>query len=332
MKTAIIGMGRVGAFADSVATPSGELIIRNHVAAAIASGCELSLLVDRDPSRLREVQTRYGAMPSTVFSTNLDFLNQEKMDLVVLATPPIERLSTLKKIFSTRPAAILLEKPCGANAKEAEDILALSKQLDIPVFVSFNRRLDPGMTKLRNMMPSELPRAVQFRYSKGLKNYGSHIIDHILDWFGPIKSIQADPARENDPDLNSVGFRCVMQCGLLVDVLGVPNSRYDIFEGEVFFNDVVFQFKNNGVEKMYFQTRENLYYPGYVGLDPIPKWQEVRQIGGFQEMYVQLRALTTAGSLDQCSLCYLETAVEGMRAIDAVICSAHAGGTVLMLP
>ena len=328
-KVVICGLGRVGAGAPSVQAGNGDKIIRNHLDAVLSLGAEISALVDPSEVVRREVASKVPGVCDSYLVGGLSDLPVGVADVIVLATPPQDRCSLVEIALALKPKVLLIEKPLALSLKEALEIEGLLRKSATVTRISFNRRVDSGMVKFFEESPQERPISVLFRYSKGLLNYGIHIIDHIVSLFGEVSAVQADPGRTIDPDSMSVGFRCCMKSGLVVNVLGVPHAPYDLFEGEFFYKDCVRSFKNNGVEKNHYAVSESLYYPGYLGMFERQSLSSVQPIGGFVEMHERIKdyVLTGAGDVDQ--LCDINDALHCSMVVDGVLQSAKSDGATI---
>lgn len=326
----LVGLGRVGAQAPAVRGPDGGLVVRNHLEAIKGAGGRIVALVDRLESRRQQARARYGIGPDVADAPQLAQLSPGPVDVVSIATPPEGRLETLAAAIALRPKAIVLEKPPAVDAGVAEQAIRMAEAANVALYIAFNRRTDPGMVKLVQSVPMAQAKAALFRYGKGLVNYGSHAVDHALQWFGPAAAVQAAPWTPADPDAACVSFRCIMQSGLAVDFIGVAGVTYDVFEAEIYLPDRVVGFRNNGVEKVHWKASEDLHYPGYTGLVPAEPIDAPRPIGGFVEMYQELFGAVREGRVPR-SLCTAREGLAVLRVLAAAVQSAKSQGCVVPL-
>ena len=100
----------------------GPNLIRNFDA---IPGCQIGLVCDRKPGRLRYVQERWPHLHVT--KDYHDVVKASDIDAVVIATP----VSTHYALASAALKAgkdVFVEKPLAANSEQAESILALAEQ------------------------------------------------------------------------------------------------------------------------------------------------------------------------------------------------------------
>jgi predicted dehydrogenase len=326
----LVGLGRVGAQAPAARGPDGRAIVRNHLDAIQAAGGKIMALVDRLDSQRAEARRRLQNKAEVAEAEQLSQISAKDVDVMVIATPPGGRLATLEAALALRPKAVLMEKPLAPNEAEAKIVISLTAAASVPLFVAFNRRCDPGIVKFCGSIRFDQVKAALFRYGKGLVNYGSHAVDHALQWFGPAAAVQAAPSVAADPDADCVSFRCIMQSGLAVDFLGVPDVDYDMFEAELYLPDRVVGLRNNGAEKIDLECRDSLYYPGYTGLVPAQPSDAPQPIGGFVEMYRELFAAVREGRTAS-GLCTAQEGLDNVRVLAAAATSARQGGGVIAL-
>lgn len=75
----------------------------------------------------------------------------EQVDAVYIATPPSTHMEYAKKaIAAGKP--VYVEKPMGINKKECEEVLALSKEKQVPLFVAFYRRGLPMFQEIKQRL------------------------------------------------------------------------------------------------------------------------------------------------------------------------------------
>ena len=147
--------------------------------------------IDKDPKKLEDFKNIYKSL---AYSDISDLSKIEKIDVVVIATPTKTHLDVLQKVLSnTNPKLILCEKPLAYNTEEAEEMVMLCEEKRIPIYMNFIRRSDPGIIKVRKQIEIEnfqLPFKAFAWYSGGLLNNGSHLLDLLILWFGPVQGWQ----------------------------------------------------------------------------------------------------------------------------------------------
>jgi predicted dehydrogenase len=229
----------------------------------------------------------------------------------------------MKAALWLRPRVIVIEKPLGTTLAQAQAVASRTRGTEAAVRVNFQRRFDPRFIAARAEFPGT-PRSIVFRYGKGLFNYGSHMVDLLIDWFGAIDYVQAIGfERHSGPD-PSISFVCRMAAGFDATLVGFSGTDYDLFEGEIYFVDRMLSFSAGGAKWTRLTAVDSLYYPGYAHLAETGDRKAVASAGGLQELYSAISAFL----LDRKPLagCDIQSAVAGMVVLDAACRSARQGG------
>jgi predicted dehydrogenase len=167
IRLGLVGCGRVAEF--------GYLPAFRH-----AMGVKLARVADTNQTRCKDIAPGVPAHESI-----RALINAGDVDALIIATP------TRFHVADARCAAeaglpALLEKPPGLNIGEASAIRALNP----PPWIAFNRRFEPGMTRLKGELPdhSDFHLRLELHYRRGawkpfdmqddaLLDLGPHLID-----------------------------------------------------------------------------------------------------------------------------------------------------------
>jgi predicted dehydrogenase len=165
---------------------------------------------------------------------------------------------------------VFAEKPLANTEKEAEKILKLYKQKNIPVVVNYSRRFVPEFKRIKRNVEmgsyGDFITGIGY-YGKGLLHNGSHLID-LLRWFlGEIKKstiidsfIDFD---KNDPSVSAVlNFKKKKNFFLQ----SVNCNVFTIFEIDLLFEKKRIVIKDSGLRIKEYAIRENNIFKGYKNL------------------------------------------------------------------
>ena len=186
----IVGLGKIGIGYDLISDSVNT--IKTH-ARAFENHSNFSLIggIDYLKSARNTFEEIYNAPAFKSLDTALDSL---RPDLVVVASPTNSHLKDIQTIVnSSSVKAILCEKPLAYNVQDAQKIVNLCKFKNIKLYVNYYRRADPAVIDLKNSFSTgkiEIPIKGIVWYSKGILHNGSHFIDLLKFWFGPILSNQ----------------------------------------------------------------------------------------------------------------------------------------------
>lgn len=318
VRVAIAGLGRMGAgYPDAAGQP------RNHLsAAARADGIRVTALIDSDPIQLRKA----GDLPEAAGAKLLDSLDRlpvDAVDVLVDATPSGDRSRAIRQAVACGVDVVILEKPVAASAVEAALLRRTVQNSAVKVRVNFQRRLDPRHLAIRGELKPR-PQTVMAAYGKGLQNYGSHLVDLILDWMGPVAEVRANNPWTAEPD-PSIGFDLRFADGRQGTVVAPGCTGWDIFEATFLGAFGRVDLINGGARIILRRPVQDLVYKGYTHLEEDSCASSTGAVSGLSELYGALRSHFNAGALLPGAT--LEEALLGMQVIDAVKRSALAGGT-----
>jgi len=330
LKVGIAGLGRAGALAPAVPAPAGgEPVIRNHLAAVVSTPAyEIAALVEPDRERLNQAVGLYPAAGKARAYDALADLPAGELDVLILCTPTDSRRQDVLTALSRRPRLLVVEKPLAADTDTGEALLQAAAAAGCALRINFNRRFDGPIQRFWGAIGGA-PNAALCRYTTGLMNYGSHMVDLLTYWFGPVRAVQAIGASSSDAD-PLISFSCQMDAGWPAHVLALPGVAYDQFEMEFYLPDGCARLVNNGVDKHYYRISSDLYYPGYAHLSEAPEYRDATPTGGFAEFH-RLAASALHASTDVPG-CTGSEALANLRLLEAVRESAASGGRVVQLP
>lgn len=102
------------------------------------------------------------------------------IDAVVIASPTAHHFESVKQALKLNPKVIVLEKPMAPSLEQAQAITQLCEQQGIPLYVNYQRRLEPAFSQIKKrFLSGEFGKLVsaQLNYSRGLLNNASHFFD-----------------------------------------------------------------------------------------------------------------------------------------------------------
>lgn len=324
---AVVGLGRIGAGYEPWKSASSKtVVIRNHVDAILATpGLKLAAVAEADQERRSELEAdaRLSGVP---FFQNLEGL-PSGLDIICIATPTAERTRDVGGAIEKTPKLLVIEKPLACTLEEARRLVNTATAKNIGVVVNFPRRLDFGFEEIRKSF-RQTPRKVVIRYGKGLKNYASHAVDWLLQWYGSVRAVQAFGGFQPCEDPN-ISFVCRMGAGFDAVFLGLDGLIYDQFEIDVIFDDRVLELRNSGIEKISRRPVESRYVKGYSQLGDAEFLSQPQSIGGLVELYQAL--VEELRGRKSNAACHAQWALAGMEILDAVERSAAAKGCQIEL-
>jgi predicted dehydrogenase len=203
---AIVGLGKIGMRYDQHL--SAPAYVLSH-ARAFAEHPDFLIAgaADPDPLRREEFSRTFGA---SAYPTAGELMAAVKPDVLVIASPTASHAESLREALDNHtPRVVLCEKPLAYSSVETRAIIDACDRRGIPLLVNFIRRADPGIMEVATRIENgkiATPFKAAVWYSKGLLHNGSHMVDLMRFWFGPVRGIRlvqsgrALPQGDAEPD------------------------------------------------------------------------------------------------------------------------------------
>lgn len=315
IRLAIVGLGRMGA-----SYPDVGGVPRSHLAAAaMTPGVTVVALADPDAARRDEAAAR---APQALLLPDISGLPDGHADVLIDARPPSDRALLARMAKAKGARAVVFEKPLATELDGARLVAQAVAETGLTARINFHRRFDARFRAARAAL-SEAPIAVSAYYAKGLVNYGSHVIDLILDWMGPVEAVRAVGDKFGAED-SSIGFDLRFADGRLGTVRALE-ADFDVFEVTFFTRRARIDIRNGGTHMMLASAVHDLVYPGYSHLAPDALGAQGVPVSGLAELYHELAAhLAGTASLGGATI---DDALTGMAIISAVWRSDADGGS-----
>jgi predicted dehydrogenase len=265
----VIGLGKIGLGYD---LNGPETCCFTHTKAFHRHpGFELIGGVDSLPDRRREFE-QFTGKPAVSVLENLSIKGNPA--IIVIATPPEDRLKIVLECLTLRPALILLEKPLAINVEEGRRIVRLCREHETELCVNYIRRCDPAVLQILSDIRSNKFGAFQSGqvvYSGGVLSNASHLLDLIFFWLGPSAcwdTLGPVPwsSRPGDPDLDFWldfnGRRCVFQA--------VDERVFSMAQVELIFEKAAIRYEDFGRQIALHWVERDPDFPECKRLRPEP--------------------------------------------------------------
>ncbi len=152
---------------------------------------ELVAVMRRDGDLAKDYATRHGV--AKWYDNVTDLINDPEVNAIYIATPPdVHEAYTELAMRAGKP--VYVEKPMARNAAECERMVALGKELGIPLFVAYYRRTLPYFVKLKELIASNIIGDIRF-------------VDITLQWQPYDEEVGEDakPRWRVDPEISGGG-------------------------------------------------------------------------------------------------------------------------------
>lgn len=263
-KAAVIGCGRIGCGFDE---DSKRKNISTHAGAyKNNSKTELVALVDLNQDVLKKYAARFNVQKT--YTSAEEMLKIEKPDILSICTWNATHHELVKLAVQNNVKAIFCEKPISNNIQNAKDMIKLCRENKVILMIDHQRRFDKTHQEIKKFLDNNgLGRIqqVNFYYTAGIANTGSHMFDLLrlffgdVDWVKAFKSANLSP-NPNDPNFDGIiKFKNDIFCS--IHALDVKN--YLIFDLNIMGAKGRIHLTNSGFTVNYFEAKDSEFFSGY---------------------------------------------------------------------
>ncbi|HIE26083.1 TPA: Gfo/Idh/MocA family oxidoreductase [Candidatus Poribacteria bacterium] len=141
---------------------------------------EIELVAIADPVKvaLDEFKERYNIQ--NCYDDAREMLDREELDIVSVATPHKQHAPMTITACSSKPQAVLCEKPMATNLGECDEMMIAAQRNNVKLAIGHQRRFLPAWTRARELIASGAigePRHIVAKGAQGLLNDCSHLLD-----------------------------------------------------------------------------------------------------------------------------------------------------------
>jgi predicted dehydrogenase len=237
LKALLIGCGNIGALYD---LKDPERTWTHAKAFSRAKGIDFEV-ADTDKKALKNISKRYN-VSAVHITDDFDF---SLFHIVSITSPTPTHFGYLKRLLKQNIPVVICEKPVAVLPGELKALLKLYDRSTSKVLVNYIRRFQPAYAVLRDRIASILKEdsctGIVVKYQRGFLNNGSHAFDLLEFVFGIPFSFESIRVQSSRFDSFAFDPTITAQCsygGIPVNICGIINAAYPVFEIELFFKNV----------------------------------------------------------------------------------------------
>jgi hypothetical protein len=186
----IIGGGNIVAGYDSPESDN----IHTHIHAALKHPLiKFDYIVEHDVEQRSLIRRKWKG-DYNCFDLLESALDKFKSDIVIIATPTNNHLTTIKTILSNyNPRVILCEKPTVLNMEQFNELNGILSVNKVKFLTNFQRNFDPSISEISLYLQDKDFEVYNLfsTFPKGVLHNGSHLV-HLLSFLMPNKNISID--------------------------------------------------------------------------------------------------------------------------------------------
>lgn len=268
---ALVGLGAIGMGYDLAVSRVDRVC--THAKALSSHGAFGPIIgIDPDAERRKTFQRAYGG---PAYSDISEALRAYEPVVVVIAAPTVTHGDLLDAVLNrSRPRLILCEKPLAEEPSVARRMVEACETKAVALYVNYMRRSDPAVCAVKRMLDLgeiESPTKGVVWYSKGLIHNGSHLVDLMRHWLGPVVSAhlvrRGRRWEDGDPEPDfvldfaraSVSFHAAWE------------ERYSHYEVELLGQNGRLRYAQGGERVEWQAVVDDPDFAGYRVLDPSPR-------------------------------------------------------------
>jgi predicted dehydrogenase len=224
---AIVGCGRIAGGYD---VPHDDQI-RTHAKAYMKNpDCQLVGVCDSDFNLAQRFAEIWGA--DQIFTNIEELLKECKPDILSVCTPNDMHERHFLEACKAGVPVVWMEKPAASSLSEVERMISFAEISDTRVWVNYFRRYEKGFRDLSAALASlGKLQNVRAMYTKGLRNNGSHMLD-LIDWFfGPIHNVDSVNSHY-DSSFPSASVNIETERAI-VELRALDYNEFEIFELDI---------------------------------------------------------------------------------------------------
>lgn len=186
-KLLIIGCGNIAGGYDLL-QPEEALPLSHAKAFLKHGGFKLTACIDPDVKKLEAFKEHWNIQEGYSSADALSGQAQ-KFDVISICSPTSEHANDLQIALNLSPKLIFCEKPITNNFNETTRLVSVCEEKQIMLAVNYSRRWAPEFAEIKTQLSNQYwgaVRSVNAVYNKGILNNGSHMLDLLDYFFGPL--------------------------------------------------------------------------------------------------------------------------------------------------
>jgi predicted dehydrogenase len=316
LKALVIGLGQIGMGYDLKHNPNAYVLTHAR-AFEQHSAFKLIGSVDID-SKKRDLFEQHYQVPT--FSDFHTAAQQLQPDVISVAAPTALHIELLNAILNfSKPKAVLCEKPMGLNPMQAGEVENKYAQKDCRLYVNYTRRCDPGAMTVKQYLRSEKimgPVKGVVWYSKGIFNNGSHFLNLLQYWLGPVKDIavirRGRMWEEKDPEPDvELEFE-----GGIITLLAAREEDFSHYTVELIARNGRLRYDDGGERITWQAAAPDSVFDGYTVLTP--HGEEIHSQLHLGQWHVADQMAKHLSGSSEASICSGAEAIDTLEVLSAI--------------
>jgi predicted dehydrogenase len=264
-KVLLIGCGNMAGgydlFQPEEALPLGHAkAFRQH------GGFELTSCIEPNTVQRQAFQSRWQVPHGYALWQDLPH-HVGSFDVISICSPTGLHAEDIQAALTLKPRLIFCEKPVTLNLAQTQQAVTSCARQQVLLAVNHSRRWSPEVQQLKqNLAQGQwgAVRSVSAVYNKGMLNNGSHMMDLLLNLFGPLRITHVGQAVVDYFDADPSVDACLQTADGVPIQLNVAHAQdYALFEMQIFTEKGVIVMEDGGARWRFRTAVPSIQLPGY---------------------------------------------------------------------
>jgi len=247
-KVLLIGCGNMAGGYDLL-QPEDALPLGHAKAFRQHGGFELTSCIDPNTEQRQAFQSRWQVPQGFARWQDLP-QHVGAFDVISICSPSVFHAADIQAALALQPQLIFCEKPVTLSLTETQQAVTDCARQNVLLVVNYSRRWSPQVADLKKQLNDGqwgAMRSVSAVYNKGMLNNGSHMMDLLLNLFGPLQITHVGKAVvdhfEADPSVDA----CLQTADGVPVQLNVAHAQdYALFEMQIVTEKGVIAMEDGG--------------------------------------------------------------------------------------
>ena len=264
-KVLIIGCGNMAGGYD-LRQPEEALPLGHSKAFRQHGGFELTSCIDPNTAQRQAFQSRWQVPQGYASWQDLP---QEvgAFDVISICSPTSLHAQDIQAALELKPRLIFCEKPVTLHLAHTQQAVTDCAAHQVLLAVNHSRRWSPQVIELKQQLERGLwgsVRSVSAVYNKGTLNNGSHMMDLLLNLFGPLQITNVGQAVVDQFDTDPSVDACLQTADGVPVQLNVAHAQdYALFEIQIVTEKGVTSMEDGGARWRFRKAAPSTQMPGY---------------------------------------------------------------------
>jgi len=306
IKTAIIGLGRIAWSAEEDGLETKVKKFPTHFS-VLRDSPDFKLVAVQDNDVVARKSffhyaKKFGHIPE-IYGNWEEMIKRENLDLLVVASNTESHFDICSRAIDLGIKNILCEKPISYSVKETRNLVKKAEKAGCVLFVNYHRAFNYSYTELIKKIKAGFLGKIQSfdaRYSRGIFNNGTHLLDILIRMFGEVEMArgfknQTCSILEKDPTISAA---LKFKNNVSGYMHGLNTKFYDFYDldimGESGRISIVYD------KAKFFIRQKSGAFKGYSGLKIQPRMRLIDIKDGLRPVYENIYSCIKSKDKNKC--------------------------------